>query len=205
MRRKLTLISSIIVVPTIITLVEADFIYEDFNKTLGLNINGDAATFGCLINETYTTYHEQIAKHLDQESFNETDFLSKDIIGKGSGREYKQTVRTNMKTSEDDVEIHELEAQYGHRTTYGPGLSSGCKRRLRLTPSSASQVGSVFYEKRLPVVSESSPCLLYKIILQLAESCHALLIDSRFRYHFFLSSHRAFSCMFRLRRIDYLY
>ena len=84
--------------------VKADFIYEDFDKTLGLNINGDAATFGCKIKETYSTYHEQIANRLKREKMNETDLSNSDVIGKGStSHEYKQTVRTNDKTTNENT------------------------------------------------------------------------------------------------------
>lgn len=129
--------------------VYADFIYEDFNQTLGLNINGDADTSGCQLNETYVT------KDYDDET--DTDFSNVDsnvtVIGRGYDLQSKQTFVTNLNASSDDLHINELEAQFGHRDVYLPSFKNGCKRRLRLTPASKSKAGSVFYEKRLPVVS----------------------------------------------------
>ena len=66
---------------------------------------------------------------------------------------------------DDDILINELEAQFGHRDAYVPGLNTGCKRRLRLTPSAPSQAGSVFYEKRLPVVSFAQKRTLHDILI----------------------------------------
>lgn len=142
--------------------VHADFIYEDFNQTFGLTINGNAATSGCHGNETYTTNGEYETK-----SWNSTNHINDTvIIGKGNDLQMKETVTTNENDSLDDAHIHEMEAQFGHREIYLPSLKTGCKRRLRLTPSSPSQVGSVFYEKRLPVVS-SYKSILCSIIVRI--------------------------------------
>jgi len=124
----------------------ADFIYHDFNQTLGLNFNGDAFTTGCNINNTYVTVEEE-NRNLE---VNEHNLVS---IGKESDQQIKQTVITNDKDSTNDTNIIDLEAQFGHRDTYALSFKKGCKRRLRLTPSSPSKVGSVFYEKRVHVVS----------------------------------------------------
>ena len=79
----LTTILCFILVHTLV--IRADFFYEDFDKTLGLNMNGDAVTFGCKINETYSTYHEEITKRLNEAGYNETDLTtSNDVIGIGS-------------------------------------------------------------------------------------------------------------------------
>ncbi len=128
----------------------ADFIYEDFNQTLGLNINGDADTSGCQLNETYVT------KDYDDETDADSSIVDSNktvIISRGDDLQSKQTFVTNQNASSDDLHINELEAQFGHRDVYLPSFKNGCKRRLRLTPASKSKAGSVFYEKRLPVVS----------------------------------------------------
>ena len=130
--------------------VQADFIFEDFNQTLGLNINGDAATSGCNINETYITKYDGEQANINS---NNIDINNTAITGKSGDLQTRQTIITNENESYNDSQINELEAQFGHRDTYAPGLNKGCRRRLRLTPSSPSKAGSVFYEKRVPVVS----------------------------------------------------
>ncbi len=131
--------------------VQADFIYVDFNHTLGLNINGDAATSGCNISEAYEYISNQGDGSKQNDHHKITD--SRVVVGQEGGLQTRQSVTTNANHVEDDQSIHEMEARFGHRIAYVKGLNTGCKRRLRLTPSAASKTGSVFYEKRLPVVS----------------------------------------------------
>ena len=136
---------------TYYTHVDADFIYEDFNQTLGLNINGDAATSGCNISDRYIYSDGEKTNHSTPTT---NDPISANVIvGKDGGLQSRQTVVTNTNDAKDDQLINELEAKFGHRDAYVPRLNNGCRRRLRLTPSSPSKAGSVFYERRLPVVS----------------------------------------------------
>lgn len=127
-----------------------DFHYPDFNQTLGLTFNGDATTSNCGLNNTYITSRfdgirlknisesnikDQVVSHISQED----------------GLQTKKTVVTNDDSSETS-DISKLYAQFGHKDTFQSNTSNGCSTRLRLTPSAPSKVGSVWYEKRVPVV-----------------------------------------------------
>ena len=111
---------------------EGDFIYTDFNQTLGLVFNGNASTSDCR--------SRRVSK-------------ISEVTSRG-GYESVEEIMT-IDGTETDYETGYL-ARFGHRSNVGlVSPDTGCKRRLRLTSSSPSQAGSVFYEKRLPVVSNS--------------------------------------------------
>jgi hypothetical protein len=147
---------------TLFHLVSADFIYTDFNQTLGLNFNGDAATSGCEIKETYVTRNNvETLRKINSSSVERGSNQTIVAVGKGNDLQSMETTVTNEHDNGNDSQTNDMEAQFGHRDTYKPSPKTGCKRRLRLTPSSPSTAGSVFFEKRLPVVSLSIKSILH--------------------------------------------
>lgn len=123
------------------TAVNGDFIYSDFNQTLGLVFNGDASTSAC--NKTQAYFSKRVPEQ-------ETPIKSS-VINDG-GYEASEETSTNEGDDVDEM-TNEFKSQFGHRDQFVSSPKTGCSRRLRLTKSSPSQAGSVFYEKRVPVVS----------------------------------------------------
>ena len=120
-----------------------DFIYTDFNQTLGLVFNGNASTSACNKNQTY------LSKRVPQREEQVIASVTND-----GGYESSEDIMT-IEGDETDDFVNEFHSQFGHRGHADlASPNTGCKRRLRLTSSSPSQAGSVFYEKRVPVVSQ---------------------------------------------------
>ncbi|GMH60603.1 hypothetical protein TL16_g03087 [Triparma laevis f. inornata] len=62
-----------------------------------------------------------------------------------------RTVSANEPNGTFTSSIASTTASFGHRDGFTTAKGERCEGRVRLTPSTASTVGSVFYEKRLPV------------------------------------------------------
>lgn len=147
--------------------VQADFYYPDFNQSLGLVFNGDATLSDC--NEK----HDGIIGRLpnlaaavassssssssttitppgdDDHNFTNSLFIERGEVG---GIQTRSTVETNV-DDETSSWIAHREASFGHRSNFTPSIDTGCPTRLRLTSSHQGQVGSVWYEKRVPVLT----------------------------------------------------
>ena len=130
-----------------LSLVSGNFVYPDFNQTLGLVLNGATITTDCGLEAIYLERHGLTSSLYLQ---NETRGENIQIREKG-GIIASQTVVTD-KHDNYSVSIESQEAQFGHRDNFVSSIDSGCRSRLRLTDSVPSQAGSVWYEKRLPVV-----------------------------------------------------
>lgn len=127
----------------LVATVNCDFTYPDFNQTLGLVFNGDASISSCSSKNT--------AKSA-QSYPDSVDMPTPRAVGADDGLQLSQTVESHGK----DDKIPEFETGFGDRSSALNDLRSHiCSRRLRLTTSAPSKAGSVFYEKRVPVV-----CLL---------------------------------------------
>ncbi len=121
-----------------------DFIYKDFNQSLGLAFNGNASISIC--NETKSNVLSSNVPLIDEH-------IMKSMTNDG-GLEISEKVMTIDRDVGSDY-IDTFVSQFGHRELDSHvNPYKGCKRRLRLTASSPSQAGSVFYDKRLPVVSQ---------------------------------------------------
>lgn len=126
---------------TLLHPVGGDFIYPDFNQTLGLVLNGDASISSCHEAQSYVSNVEQ-----------DDEIVIKKSERKEGGLEIQEEISTNIR-EEGEQEDYRFRAQFGHRDEYRASPQDGCKSRIRLTPSSPSKVGTIFYEKRVPVVS----------------------------------------------------
>ena len=116
--------------------VRSGFIYEDFIQTTGLVLNGDARTCAC--NSTQN-YDEKEDGSID--SISEIETEGNMLIQKLISVSRNDTINTYTNA---------LGASFGHRERY-IAEETNCFQRLRLTRSLQSQVGSVFYERMLPV------------------------------------------------------
>ncbi len=119
----------------------ADFIYEDFNNTVGLVFNGAAASTDC--NES--------SAFIENDSVNQASSKLQQH-GSTTTQDVFSTVETIQHNSLND-EIATHNAVFGHRTEFEVGTATGCSSRLRLTPSHPSKSGSIWYESRVSVVS----------------------------------------------------
>jgi len=130
--------------------VAGDFLYSDFNQTLGLTFNGDATTSDCGLNNTYITTKFDETKLKNTSGPNNTE-QQVSHIGRENGLQTRKEVVTNDDNSKTN-NISKLYAQFGHKDIFQSSVVDGCKTRLRLTPSAPSKKGSVWYEKRVQVV-----------------------------------------------------
>ena len=126
---------------TSIDFVVGDFTYPDFNQTLGLVFNGNASTTACNKSQPF----------LSKPTTPEEKQKSKISVINLEGHDATQETVTNEGGSEDESPS-DLKPQFGHRDVFKSSPKTGCSRRLRLTSSSPSQAGSVFYQKRVSVI-----------------------------------------------------
>ena len=73
-------------------------------------------------------------------------------LGEKSSLQTSKTVETNNETSGFSDKIRTTMSGFGHRDDFITGKSTRCATRIRLTPSSPSTVGTMFYAARLPVL-----------------------------------------------------
>jgi len=120
-----------------------DFMYPDFNNTLGLKLNGAASTTNC-VDVHYNAYGptqaaaDTFAAELDDQFLEDME-----------SQEF-QTVETAVR---DDVfdDINADSAIFGHRDSYVAAPDERCGVRVRMTPSQPHQIGSFWYTAPLPV------------------------------------------------------
>ena len=140
--------------------VQADFYYPDFNQSLGLVFNGDATALSDC-NEKHNGIIGRLPRPLSSsstiaspitEGHNITNslFMERGEVG---GVQTRSTVETNSVDDETNSWIAFREATFGHRHNTTSSIDTGCPTRLRLTNSHQGQVGSVWYEKRVPVLT----------------------------------------------------
>ena len=122
-----------------------DFIYYDFNDTIGLVYNGDASTTSCGENEPYL-YNSQHHNNDEPDKGSRLPWMeeSTDIY----------TEQTSATFEQQDIEqTTRYISGFPHRDTYKKALDpDGCDLRLRLTPSRPYKVGSVMRLEAAPVL-----------------------------------------------------
>ena len=160
LRRKLELpfIFSLILFLNLLSVVKGDFFYPDFNQTLGLIFNGAAKTTKCiqkLNNFVPVSYNNN--SNIDDKIENEpNDSDDNEVLLRSSeegGMQSQETMFTESKFSGDDFPHKNKASAFGSRVRTVGYIKSECSTRLRLTPSARSKAGSVWYQKRIPVVS----------------------------------------------------
>ena len=143
---------------------QALFHFVDFNQTLGLVFTGDATTTDCGRKAVETIGNGSSAPT----AIINSSSTVLDLMESG-GVQTRRTVETSV-DGDDSSSIASREAIFGHRDEFAGEKKAGCPTRLRLTKSAPSQTGSVWYEKRVPVVSFILPCCVVRPFLV----CHAL-------------------------------
>eukprot|EP00519_Triparma_laevis_P007949 CAMPEP_0182499654 /NCGR_PEP_ID=MMETSP1321-20130603/7880_1 /TAXON_ID=91990 /ORGANISM="Bolidomonas sp., Strain RCC1657" /LENGTH=452 /DNA_ID=CAMNT_0024703889 /DNA_START=105 /DNA_END=1460 /DNA_ORIENTATION=- len=151
-------LSSLLVLPLLLVPSTSDFVFPDFNKTTGLVLNGLASTTSCLVGidlieeagfkDAGGTAEAFGDVHGRADNFSDSKFEQN---GEKSTMQTKRTVEVNEPNGTFTEEIASTYSTFGHRDGFATAKSERCSGRVRLTPSTASTVGSVFYSKRLPV------------------------------------------------------
>ncbi len=171
-RRKLEMpsIFSLILFLNLLSVVNGDFFYADFNQTLGLIFNGAAKTTKCIqILNDFVPISYNNNSNIDDKIENEpNDSDDNEVLLRSSeegGIQSQETMFTEGKFSEHDVPHKNKASAFGSRARTVGYIRSECSTRLRLTPSARSKAGSVWYQKRIPVVSRRNLCLYYNNII----------------------------------------
>jgi len=133
--------------------VMAEFVYSDFNQTLGLVFNGHATTSTCRKHNKY------IPLKYSKEMYDHTSILSQ--VGLVDAMQRRTQIMTaNITNHSDELKNNAL---FGHRESFQKSPDNGCRNRLRLTSSYPSQSGSVWYDKRLPVLKGFSTDFVFQV------------------------------------------
>lgn len=139
----------------------ADFLFEDFNKSTSIVLNGAAATTSCvpIVPESVSETHKVYPDGAPGENAFSPKHGAADRKEAGVPRVQRSvgdkveidTVETNdMGSSADIARLHGV---FGHRAHFGGAPDPGrCSVRVRLTPSNPFTVGSAWYRSRVPVL-----------------------------------------------------
>uniref|UniRef100_K3WJM2 Legume lectin domain-containing protein n=1 Tax=Globisporangium ultimum (strain ATCC 200006 / CBS 805.95 / DAOM BR144) TaxID=431595 RepID=K3WJM2_GLOUD len=123
--------------------VEAEFVYYDFNGTMGLVLNGNAATSSCA-RIARNEYSETTGRNDVREASLETvhhQLLERVVLEATETENHATSARIAVET-----------AGVGHRDVFFPSQEERCAVRLRLTASQPRQVASAWYAEPLPVL-----------------------------------------------------
>mmetsp|Transcript_8980 Transcript_8980/g.18137 ORF Transcript_8980/g.18137 Transcript_8980/m.18137 type:complete len:469 (+) Transcript_8980:106-1512(+) len=139
--------------------VHGDFVFPDFNKTTGLQLNGVAATTSCEVGidltekagfkDLHGISDPYGMRHGKADNFSQTSY---EQLGEKSTMQTKRTVETNNETGTFSDSIKDMTSTFGHRDDFVDSKTTRCATRVRLTPSTPSTSGSVFFTNRLPVL-----------------------------------------------------
>lgn len=123
--------------------VVSDFVYEDFESTIGIDFNGVASTSSCdegkrlayQVNHGSADVNLKTPPSTTEEDTNQAQF--------------QETIMesVNYKISSVTTSTSIL----GHREKWGRSFYTGCRVRLRLTSSEPSQVGSIWHARPVAV------------------------------------------------------
>ena len=131
----------------------AEFVFEDFDQPLGLVFNGHATTADCGKSSNFISQNKVNVNNQHDPTTIE--------YGRKGGFQTKEITQT----IEDTQNFKNLKniAQFGHRDSFLNSDQNGCPTRLRLTSSHPSQAGSIWYEKRLPVLKGFSTSFVFQV------------------------------------------
>lgn len=145
-------------IPFILLLIQinGEFVYKDFNSTAGLVLNGVADFVDCLeadtdnVNKDNDGGEASTNRNADVNNANDDGDTSTLHYGYTATKDLLTTTETVYNNSSSNyIDIHE--GIFGHRDAHKTDIV-GCSERLRLTSSHPSQVASVWYESRVPIL-----------------------------------------------------
>lgn len=146
-RRGLPFALSLLVLVLSFALVNAgDFFFEDFEITAGLRFNGVAGVSDCsdATNYNYTSLDDMN----DQNADDETPQVYRESTDTAS-----ITTTVTADTINEVANVSRFKAVFPHRSSAMPALRKICPKRLRLTPSRPTRVGSVMGIESHPVMN----------------------------------------------------
>ncbi|CAK5234771.1 unnamed protein product [Aphanomyces euteiches] len=127
----------------ILACVQAVFFYSDFNETLGLTLNGNAATSNCIF--------KPINEYRDDHGEDDKLEAQLDVVQTHSVN-YVSLETTDTSVPSTTSRIAKETAMFSHRDTYNVSVQTECPVRLRLTASQPHQASSVWYNDQLNVL-----------------------------------------------------
>lgn len=144
----------------IITFVEyvsnGDFLYPDFESTIGIDFNGAAATSSC-----------DEGKRLKYQPRHGTADQSIEVPP-ATSEEDTQQVQFQEVVMDDTTQatstIKKNTAILGHREKWGNSFYTGCRVRLRLTPSEPSKTGAVWHSRPAAVYGGFQTTFKFQIV-----------------------------------------
>ena len=129
-------------VVALIPLAHSDFIYDDFETTTGLIMNGHATTSSCDPNVVLNDVYAYNARHnvSDHSNVRAEDVTYEDG---GGGEVSTRSVATNDAAT--TAEMLKKELAFGHKDEFVAADVGQCAVRARLTPSEASKRGALWH------------------------------------------------------------
>jgi len=125
--------------------VQADFVYPDFNETTGLVLLGDSGTSNCISYQPNMYGDVHGAADLKRESSAVERGEKTDLI-------FESSMDTNFEG--DNFETQNEIAGFLHRSdTISAPEDAVCATRVRLTPSGPSKVGGMWFRDAVPVLN----------------------------------------------------
>lgn len=143
----------------------ADFLFQDFNKSNGIVLNGAAATSSCVpivgesTSETQKIYPDgapgENANVSPKHGAADRADAALPEVQRAAGDKVEldnvvtHDARGATASSEETARLHGV---FGHRAAFGAAPETQCSTRVRLTPSNPFTTGSAWYRQRLPVL-----------------------------------------------------
>ena len=153
-----------------ITSTSSTFLYDTFNSSQGLTLNGDAATTSCELDIDLTSLagfpdlmdnaDEFGEVHKANDVFEDTTY---ETIGEKSSEQTTTFINTADARDEDIRNIEKFSSSFGHRDSFKHSKEERCSTRIRLTSSSPDKAGSVFRSTSTPVAQGFDTLFTFQI------------------------------------------
>ena len=135
---------------------QSDFLYPDFESTIGIDFNGAAATSSCDEGKRlrYQPRHGTADQNIQ---------VPPSTSEEGTDQVQFQEVKMDTTTSEAS-KITADTAILGHREKWGNSFYTGCRVRLRLTPSEPAKSASVWHSRPVAILGGFQTTFKFQIV-----------------------------------------